>query len=229
MNYLYSNFKDEDFTPELCERLSKELKIGFLICDFTPNADLCSRLKKYGIKAYLSIKTCYLPTIQEIDTICFTAKNTGFEGVAIDSENYLNDGLYEDTNESYAYGRDIGNTIGKYFQEILTYPEFLGGDKYRTWPMFFTGLTYNIKYVTVLCERTYNTAEPWNLIYLYNRNKKYIKSIRKDINVYIGIWPESNNLIIRLIQGITARLLSDRVFVYSETKDVLKSNIGAVL
>jgi hypothetical protein len=241
MNYLYSNLKQPS-TIENIDKL-KKMNLKGLIVDFGCDETLCKILNSndikenyYRIKLYdIDINTNYNYVKEEIEK----AYKLGFFGFAIDAESYSQSKIWQyDQKNTFEFGEWLGNEISKYFNDLIIYPENLGGEKYLNYDCWLRGICRSNLNIKLLLERTYEVWKPWELYFFYNRTKKAIKEFA-NIEIVVGIWYESMveckfypkillsyrkilAIIPQLCQFLFTKFFKYR-FYYSETTEFLHS------
>lgn len=226
--YLYSNLSDMDYTDQVLQDLSKKVK--YIICDFdnsptkevtgfSSTSHFIDRLNKYNMGAYFRLpKLCYEPGLDIIRSKVEYAYCTGFSGVCLDGEAYSNwSGYAEDFFEKAC---EIGIEIKKKFNEVILFPENLGGIKYKNYDTLIFGLIHAGLKVTVFMERTYKVWRPLQLFHFLKRNTDFIS-----IDFVIGIHNPAFNWFCAIIQMLSAYVLAriwktDKVFLYTEAMTV---------
>lgn len=194
-NLLYSYLKDESTRNNL--QILKKMKLEGLIVDFDCKKDLCTLLKREGInnnyyRIYLYYRDIDSPDYEEITKEIKKAKEYGFHGFAIDAEAYSGSNVWQkDPKKALEFGEWLGKEIKKHFDNVMVYPENLGGKRYFNYDAWYKGLVSNNDLnVLLLIERTYEVWKPWEIYKIHNRIEKEQK-INERIELVPGIWYES--------------------------------------
>ena len=206
---VYDDSKEQDILNDPYNYQALE---GFVINNWRPTHEVVRVLKDLGVKVYYKINV-FDKTGKEFTDEIDSAYLTGIDGIAVDGEAYSHATIWQNNTQSDSerLGRNIRSYILFRGLETLLMPEYLGGEKYKTYESFIYGLNPE----KILMERTYNEWKPWEIKRFWERNKKYPG--RK----YIGVWQDMfpwYAFVCRWIQLLTVKILTKDIFWYTEVK-----------
>lgn len=209
--WLYDDSKEHDIldNPEHY----KDLK-AFIINNWIPTSqDVCYALYKVGVRrVYLSYKTYNIDIktfdFDEFKTFIDKVNGLGIAGIALDVEAYSSSQIFVENTDIavYIFFEHLSEIIRSSGLRIIMFPELMGFERYENYDSAYIG----VKPRHLLTERTYETANIWDLTRFWLRNRKKPQ--------IMGIWQDKVHPIFRPLQYYWARLLTNDVFWYTERK-----------